>query len=212
MAYSPAYFPNTPTSPVRRSMVVTPSDTARIDPTKSLIVVSGGITGTAPASWVVGRTGSATANISTSARSDGSGNDLIVAATYTAVGELVTVSQALEAASLGNWNTRVAVGDTFELVAQVEIIEATNLAALWLQCGAVAGSGSQIDTFDLFGVSGEVGIDEPGVLTLRTRPFTLMAPIATANPYIACSIRSIAAGSGSCTFRVRQIALKRRMA
>ncbi|WP_420794421.1 spike base protein, RCAP_Rcc01079 family [Sphingomonas hankookensis] len=42
MAYSPAYFPNTPATPVRRSVVVTPSDTARIDPTKSLIIVSGG--------------------------------------------------------------------------------------------------------------------------------------------------------------------------
>ncbi|MDR6146124.1 lysophospholipase L1-like esterase [Sphingomonas sp. SORGH_AS870] len=170
-----------------------------------------GISGTTPAGWTISRTGSATANISTSGRSDGSGNDLVIAASYTATGEIVTVSQALEAPGLGMWNSRVAVGDTYELVAQIEVTEATNLAAIWLQSGAVAGTGSQVDCFDLFGVANEVGMDEPGVLTLRTRPFTVAAPITNSYPYIACSIRAVGAGSGSCTFRIRQIALKRRM-
>lgn len=42
MAYTPGYYTNTPSSPVRRSVVLIPSDSTWIDATKSLIIVSGG--------------------------------------------------------------------------------------------------------------------------------------------------------------------------
>lgn len=51
-----------------------------------------GITGTAPSSVTVSRTGSATATISTAANADGYGNDLIVNATFTAAGENIQIA------------------------------------------------------------------------------------------------------------------------
>lgn len=42
MAYNSLQYSNTPSSPVRRTTVITPSDSAAIDATKSIIIVSGG--------------------------------------------------------------------------------------------------------------------------------------------------------------------------
>lgn len=42
MAYNSLQFSNTPSAPVRRTAVITPSDSATIDATKALLVVSGG--------------------------------------------------------------------------------------------------------------------------------------------------------------------------
>jgi hypothetical protein len=37
-----ASFPNTPAAPIRATLAITPSDSATINPTKSILVVSGG--------------------------------------------------------------------------------------------------------------------------------------------------------------------------
>ncbi|MDR6146125.1 hypothetical protein QE363_001918 [Sphingomonas sp. SORGH_AS870] len=42
MAYNASQYPNTPSSSVKRTAVITPSDTASILATKSIFVVSGG--------------------------------------------------------------------------------------------------------------------------------------------------------------------------
>ena len=42
MPYLPAHFPNTPSAPIRRTVQLTPSDSATVEPTKSILVVSGG--------------------------------------------------------------------------------------------------------------------------------------------------------------------------
>lgn len=171
-----------------------------------------GVSGTVAGGWTVNRTGGATATVSTSARADGSGNDLVISATYAAAGEMIVALQALEGTSGGAYNSRIVAGDVFEAVAQVEVTEATNVAALWVQCSVYTGSGATVEVFDLFGPSTSVdaGIDEPATLTLRTRPITLPASTG-AYPYSIVSVRANAAGAGSCTFRIRQIALKRRM-
>ena len=42
MPYNAIQYTNTPSAPVRRTAVIAPSDTATIDATKSLLIVSGG--------------------------------------------------------------------------------------------------------------------------------------------------------------------------
>lgn len=42
MPYSPLQYQNTPSAPVRRTAVIMPSDSATIDATKSILIVSGG--------------------------------------------------------------------------------------------------------------------------------------------------------------------------
>ncbi|MFE8582951.1 SGNH/GDSL hydrolase family protein [Sphingomonas sp. NCPPB 2930] len=170
---------------------------------------SAGASGTVPANWTVSRSGSATANVSTAARADASGNDLIIAASYSAAGEIVTVSQAFDAPATGQWNSRLAVGDTYEVVAQVEITDASALSALWLQVTTFAGSGAQTDSYDLYGVTTEAGLDEAATLTLRTRPFAIVTPTSSAYPYVVVYIKSAGTAAGNCTYRIKQIGMKR---
>jgi len=78
-----------------------------------------GISGTVPSGWTASRSGSATATISTAANADGAGNDLVVAATFTAAEEYIRLDAF---PSTSGW----ATGDIFQAGVDIAVDAASS--------------------------------------------------------------------------------------
>lgn len=88
----------------------------------------------------------------------------------------------------------------------------SGLASLYLQFTQNTGAGGQsYDNFCLYApaAANYVGVDKAMRLTLRTRPHLIRANVGSGG-FAQLSVRALSAGSGSCQFVVRQMALKRR--
>ena len=171
-----------------------------------------GTTGNVPASFRTSLT-SATATMSSGANADGVGNWVGMEIAFSAAGE-ARLTQSLDGSSSG-YHAQLAVGDILEAVSEVEIIgNPAILATISLECQGYDGAasfGSVDGTPPIPLNSVDVGPDEPCVFTLRTRPSTVPARSGPF-PYVSIFIRVRSTAAGNVTLRIRQIALRRRIA
>lgn len=165
-----------------------------------------GASGTIPAGFVGSAGTGASASYATQADPDGLGNNVTIDASFTAANAQVRLYQDVATANL-------LPGDLVEGVAVVDILGTpSGLASLYLQFTQNTGAGGQsLDNFCLYApaAANYVGVDKAMRLTLRTRPHLIRAN-AGSGGYAQLSVRALSAGSGSCQFVVRQMALKRR--
>lgn len=171
-------------------------------------------TGIVPAGWSIGMSaGSGFATLSSVANSDGVGNGIQAAITFSNPGTF-TVSQALSGTSGGAYNAVLQPGDELEAFAVVEITGAsTALSGISLELsGSTAGAGgTSFSSFDMSGpnASTDAGVNDTALMTLRTRPVTVLSPTGQF-PYLIATIRVSAFAAGSATVVVRQVGLRRR--
>lgn len=174
-----------------------------------------GITGNVPASFATSLT-NATATLSTAANADGIGNGLQMAVDFSAAG-MARLSQALNGTGAGAYHATVSAGDVLEAVAEVEIVgNPTVLAGVSLELAAFSGTGGALtlstdQVMPGAPTANDVGINEPAVLTLRTRAVVVPAAVG-AFPYVTATIRVATTAAGSATVIVRQLAVRRRVA
>ena len=173
-----------------------------------------GITGDVPASWTAAvGTSVGSATLSSVVNPDGVGNGVQAAITYNAAGSF-SMTQSLGGTNTATYNANLRAGDEVEGFALVEITGASaSLAVISLEVsGSTAGSGgTAFGSLDMTGpnASTDQGVNDTAVITLRTRPVTLLAP--TGNfPFLIATLRATAFGSGSATIVVRQIGIRRR--
>lgn len=158
-----------------------------------------GITGNTPLDYISGRSGGATATISTSAASDGFGNEVTIAGTFTSAGEVLYLKQDTLASNY-------SVGDVVD--SGVEIV--INSGAVNLGRAALSSSfgGTTVNVCDLYGT----GIPPnalPGVamdLVLKSEPFT----IPEGTTWYAWAVGFVAAGAGSFTAKIKRPWMRRR--
>lgn len=159
-----------------------------------------GISGTVPSGWNVSRSGSATATVSTDANADGAGNDMVIAATFTAAEEYILLGAFPSA--LG-W----ATGDVFH--AGVDLAIDAGSSGFW---GAtlrpyVQATG-QTPVGDMFAT----GHTQAGPATaykqrLKTPPNTVGAGAVST---VAWYLWLYGAGAGSVTARISRPWLQKR--
>lgn len=173
-----------------------------------------GVTGGVPASFTT-TAASATAALSSGANASGVGNYIEAVIDFTAAGGTFRLNQSLDAQG-GAWNSLLTVGDWLEAVSEVEIIGTSGvLTGCALEINGWDGAanfGSMDLAMPVNIAATDIGPDEPCVLTLRTRPTQIPPRQPGTNPYVAVILRARAVAAGQVTLRVRQIALRRRMA
>ncbi|MEH3040046.1 MAG: SGNH/GDSL hydrolase family protein [Sphingomonas paucimobilis] len=173
-----------------------------------------GVTGNVPASFTTTAI-NATASLTSGANASGVGNYVECVIDFTAMGGTFRLNQALDAQG-GTWNSALVVGDWVEAVSEVEIIgTAGALAGVALELTGYDGAanfGSMDLVMPVDIAATDLGPDEPCVLTLRTRPTQIPPRQPGTNPYVAIILRVRSVAAGQVTLRVRQIALRRRMA
>lgn len=176
--------------------------------------VGTGVSGTAPSGYSATMQGNAgTMTVGTAANANGVGNYVSMDITFSGAGQIARLDQSFDPSS-GAWNTALAVGETYQMVAQVEILgNPDNLSAVYGYFGANTGSGgTTMDNMSLYSIGNATnqGPNEPAVLTLATRPFTLPAAVG-AGPFAVVGVRAISSASSSTpvSIRVRQMALRR---
>jgi len=172
------------------------------------------LSGTVPANWSASMSaGGGFAALTSVTNADGIGNGLQASITFGGVGSF-TISQALSGTVGGAYNTNLQAGDEIEGFALVEITGASNaLSGISLELGgATAGSGgTNFSSFDMSGPSAstDAGVNDTAIMTLRTRPITVLNPTGP-YPYVIATVRASAFAAGSVTIVIRQVGIRRR--
>lgn len=167
--------------------------------------VGAGITGTVPASCNVARSGAATATVSVAADPDGFGNNVSMACTFTAAGEIVRLGQDV---AIANWSP----GDVIEGGALVQVSAPVGFsgAAALLQ---VNGDSVSYDNAAVFPIdanaSQKTGPDEGYTALLVTQPFTV--PAMVSKGWCTLHVRATAEMAGSVTLKVLRSFIRRRV-
>lgn len=173
-----------------------------------------GVTGNIPQSFTTTAI-NASASLTSGANANGVGNYTECVIDFTAMGGTFRLNQALDASG-GTWNSALVVGDWIEAVSEVEIIGTSGaLAGVALEINGWDGAanfGAQDLAMPVDIVATDLGPDEPCVLTYRTRPTQIPPRQPGSNPYVAIILRVRSVAAGQVTLRVRQIALRRRIA
>ncbi|PCD01726.1 hypothetical protein COC42_16575 [Sphingomonas spermidinifaciens] len=175
--------------------------------------LANGATGTVPQYWIV-RAQGGTTTVSVAAAGDGLGNEVTLACTFDAQGDYGRLQQSLDGAAdpvigSGNRLQRWQAGDVVEAFAQVRLNGVpTNLAAIYLQLQV--NTGMARDCYDLVSPAGtgQLGPDEPCLLTLKTRPFVI--PTIAFKNWLSAYLVIMGAGAGSANVTVTQMGVRRR--
>ncbi len=158
-----------------------------------------GITGNTPSGFITGRSGAATATISTAASADGYGNAVTLAGTFTAAGEYIRIGQDT---TLGNYTIP---GDIVESGAHITVSAGSvNLATacLYSNFGTISNP-----TADLYTVDNTVALPNVAMdLTFKSVPFTLVTGVN----WCTWQVRFVASGAGSFAATINRAWMRRR--
>ena len=174
-----------------------------------------GVTGDAPSGWTAAMSsGGGSATLSNVANPDGIGNGVQAAISFGGAGHF-RLEQTLPGTVGGQYHANLRPGDELEGFALVELVTApASLQSITLElAGASMGSnGTAFGSQDMSNPNGanDQGINDPALLTLRTRPAIVPASSGP-YPYLIATLRVSALAAGNATVIVRQMGLRRRV-